>query len=109
MRAVDRSYRGTRAVGEGSCRRDVRVEVPVALEDVELVQGGLLRVVAGVGPGAGRFVGVGARGREGALGDAEVEVAEDELDAEVRLVGWFGGEGRGEGLTLGGGGLRRGG
>lgn len=56
------------------------VEAAVALEDGELVKGRGFGVAA-VGPGARGGAGVVGGLGEGALGDAEVEVGEDELDA----------------------------
>jgi hypothetical protein len=54
----------------------VRVPASIPLENVELL-GGAVFVVAAEGPGAGALRSVGCGGVEGALGDSEVEVAED--------------------------------
>ena len=66
-------------VGERLGRPQLRLQPSVPLEDVPLLgRAGL--VVAAVGPGSRGGAGVGRAGLEATAGDAEVEVAEDELD-----------------------------
>ena len=65
-------------------RTEVREEVPVSLENVELVgRGGL--VVPTEGPRTSRADTVLGCESQCALGDAEVEVAEDELDSALSV------------------------
>jgi hypothetical protein len=89
-------YRGddlAGSVGKGLGGAEVRVEVPVALEDVEFIRGFVL-VVATEGPGARVACRVLGGEVEGAEGDAEVEVGEDELDAFlwISFLGLHGGD-----------------
>lgn len=73
------------AVGQRVGGGQVRVEVAVALEHVELLERRVL-VVAAVRPGARVLARVGGGEVDGTLGDAEVEVGEDELDSVEVLV-----------------------
>ena len=69
------------AVGKSGRSTKVSVEVAVSGEDVEFVGGflfGVTTVWTGTGLGCCVFGGV----VEGALGDAEVEVAGNQLDAD---------------------------
>jgi hypothetical protein len=52
------------------------VPAAISLKNIELL-GGAVFVVAAKGPGARALRSVGRGGVEGALGDSEVEVAED--------------------------------
>jgi hypothetical protein len=79
VRSVDVGDFCAGAVGERFGGAQMREEIPVALEDVEFFCGRGF-VVTAVGPGASRGLGVGGGEGEGALGDSEVEVGEDELD-----------------------------
>jgi hypothetical protein len=70
------------SVGQCFCSTQVRKKVPVSFEDVELIRGCLL-VVPAVGPRAcGRGSVLGGE-LKGADCDAEVEVAEDQLNPTV--------------------------
>jgi hypothetical protein len=64
------------AVEQGFCCEQVRVPATISFKNVELL-GGAVFVVAAEGPGARALGRVGCGGVEGALGDSEVEVAED--------------------------------
>lgn len=79
MRGIDGRELGHGLVNQRLGGEQVRVEVAVALEDVEFV-GRLLLVLAAEGPWARGRGGVFLGGLDGALRDAEVEVGEDELD-----------------------------
>ena len=68
------------SVGEGLGGAEVRFEVAVPFQDVEFV-GDVILVVAAKGPCAAVLARVGGCELQGAEGDAEVEVGEDELDS----------------------------
>ena len=62
----------------------MREEVPVSLENVKFLRRGGF-VVPAEGPWTGRAHGVLGCEGQCALGDAEVEVAEDELDSALSV------------------------
>ena len=68
---------GTGDVGEGFGGAEVGEEGAVSLEDVGFFGAGGRRI-GGVGPRAGGLSGVGGCEGEGAAGDADVEVREDD-------------------------------
>ncbi len=100
MRLVDLGDLRARTISQRLGRSEMREEVAVSLEDIELLRGRRL-VVAAVGPRAGRGVGVLDGEIQGAQGDAEVEVEEDELDGREEGSG----EGDGEDGWVGSAGL----